>query len=74
MTIPKSISEDDKLLSTSDIAKQLDVHRSTVHLWIKNGLLKTEKHGKERSYHAVRQSELKRFQKIYQIQPEGEDK
>ena len=72
MTIPKSISEDDKLLSTSEVAKRCKVHRSTVHLWIKHGLLKTEKHG---NFHAIRPSALKRFLSIYESgMPKGEAK
>ena len=31
------------LLSTGDVARELDVHRSTVWLWIKSGLLKKSK-------------------------------
>lgn len=68
MTIPKSISEDDKLLSTSDAARMLDVHRSTVHLWIKDGALKTERRGKTGTFHAIRTSELKRFAKLYGLE------
>lgn len=64
MTIPKSISEDGKLLSTSEAAEKLGVHRSTVHHWIKTGVMKSERHG---SFHAITPAELKRFKKIYDL-------
>lgn len=62
MTIPKTISEDDKLHGISDVAKILKVHRSTVHYWIKNGMVKTERHG---VYHAITRAEVKRLQKMF---------
>jgi len=66
MTIPKTISGSEKLLSTADIAKDLGVHRSTVHGWIKNGMLPSERHG---VFHGVKPKDLKRFLSIYNIQP-----
>lgn len=63
MTVPKSIA-DDGLLSTADVAKQLDVHRSTVWLWIKRGMLPSEKRG---SFHGVKPAALKRFLSMYDI-------
>lgn len=66
MTIPKSISDDNSLLSTADIAEELNVHRSTVHHWIKQGMLPSELHG---SFHAVKRKDLKRFLSIYDIHP-----
>lgn len=65
MTLPKSITEDKKLLSTSAIAEKLGVHRSTVHGWIKSGMLKSEKHGR---YHGVRPKDLERFLSLYEIE------
>jgi excisionase family DNA binding protein len=72
VTIPKTISEDDRLLSTSDVAKKLKVHRSTVHMWIKSGMLGTTKHGACKTYHAIHPKELKRFLSVYQMDPTGE--
>lgn len=66
MTVPKTISEDTKLLSTADVAKQLEVHRSTVWLWIKRGMLKSERHG---AFHGVKPSELRRFLSFYEPPP-----
>ena len=65
MTVPKSISENDDLLSTADVAKELGVHRSTVHGWIKNGMLPSELHG---AFHAVKPADLKRFRSIYNVE------
>lgn len=69
MTVPKTISEDDALLSTADVAEQLKVHRSTVHHWIKTGMLKSELHG---SFHAVKKQELKRFQSMYNVEADAD--
>lgn len=66
MTIPKSISGNPDLLSTADIAKELGVHRSTVHGWIKNGMLASKLHG---NFHAVRRKDLERFTSMYSIEP-----
>ena len=66
MVLPKSISEDDTLLSTADIAQQLDVHRSTVWIWIKHGMLKSVRHG---SFHGIRPSALALFQSQYTVAP-----
>lgn len=66
MTIPKSISDDENLLSPSQVAKELGVHRSTVHVWIKGGMLKTERHG---VFLSVSREEVERFRKLYDIAP-----
>ena len=66
LTVPKTISEDTELLSTADVAKQQNVHRSTVWLWIKRGMLKSTRHG---AFHGVKPSELKRFLSIYEPPP-----
>jgi len=63
MTIPKSIS-DGELLSTSDVADKLGVHRSTVWLWIKRGMLSSERHG---TFHGVQPKALARFRSLYRI-------
>lgn len=65
MTVPKSISEG-PLMSTSDVAKRLNVHRSTVWLWIRRGMLKSEKRG---TFHGVRKSALDRFLSFYELEP-----
>lgn len=66
MTVPKTISEDAKLLSTADIAKQLDVHRSTVWLWIDRGMLQSKRHG---AFHGVKPAALRRFLSMYEPPP-----
>jgi excisionase family DNA binding protein len=66
VTVPKTISESSDLLSTSDVAEELGVHRSTVWGWIKNGMLPSEKHG---SFHGVSPKALQKFRDIYQIEP-----
>jgi len=71
LTVPKTISEDDRLLSTSDVAEQLGVHRTTVWLWIKRGMLKSEKHG---SFHGVRPHEVKKLLDIYGPPPKSKPK
>jgi excisionase family DNA binding protein len=63
MTVPKSIS-DDGLLSTSQVAEKLGVHRSTVWLYIHRGALASEKHG---SFHGVRPAALLKFQNFYKL-------
>ncbi len=64
MTVPKAIA-DDGLLSTAEVAKKLDVHRSTVWLWIKRNMLASEKRG---SFHGIKPSALKDFLSMYDIQ------
>ena len=49
--------DEDKLLSTNQIAKRLNVHRTTVNRWIRYGKLKAET---EPTYF-VRESVLKAF-------------
>ena len=66
MTIPKTISDNEQLLSTADIARELGVHRSTVWGWIKNEMLTSKKHG---SFHGVTPAALKRFLGHYHIDP-----
>lgn len=70
MTIPKSIS-DGQLLSTTDVAGQLGVHRSTVWLWINRGMLQSKRHG---AFHGVRPADLKRFLSVYEIAPTSKRK
>lgn len=62
MTLPKSISNNKNLLSPSQVAEKLGVHRSTVHVWIKNGMLQAERHG---IFLCVSCEELGRFRQIY---------
>lgn len=73
MTIPKSIS-DGPILSTANVAKKVGVHRSTVWLWIKRGMLKSERHGESGAFHGVRPAALERFLSIYEIVPANKRK
>jgi excisionase family DNA binding protein len=66
MVLPKAIEEDDAVLSTADVAKRLDVHRSTVWIWIKNGMIKSERRG---TFHAIKPAELERFLTRYSVPP-----
>jgi excisionase family DNA binding protein len=52
------------LLSTGDVARKLQVHRSTVWLWIKSGMLKSSKVG---GLIGVKQTDLVKFQSVYHV-------
>lgn len=52
------------LLSTGDVARELDVHRSTVWLWIKNGVLKSSKVGE---FIGVKPADLAKFRAVYHV-------
>jgi len=52
------------LLSAGDVARELRVHRSTVWLWIKNGLMKSTRVGE---FIGVKRSDLKKFQSVYRV-------
>lgn len=52
------------LLSTGDVARELSVHRSTVWLWIKSGLLKSSKVGE---FIGVKRTDLTKFQSMYHV-------
>ena len=64
MVLPKTIVDDDTVLSTADVAERLDVHRSTVWVWIKNGMLKSTRRG---SFHAIKPADLKTFLSMYTV-------
>jgi len=66
MVLPKAIEEDDTVLSTADVAKRLDVHRSTVWIWIKNGMIKSEQRG---VFHVIKPAALKDFLSRYSVPP-----
>lgn len=66
MVLPKAIVDDDTVLSTADVAEKLDVHRSTVWVWIKNGMLKSVRRG---SFHAIKPADLALFQSMYTVPP-----
>jgi len=63
MTVPKAIAADG-LLSTAEVADQLGVHRSTVWLWIKRGMLNSVKRG---AFHGVKPAALARFRQMYDV-------
>lgn len=58
MVAPKSIQEDRRLVSPTEAAKILGVHRSTIHNWLRDGLIAGERHG---SFHAIARTEVERF-------------
>lgn len=52
------------LLSTGDVARELDVHRSTVWLWIKSKLLKSTRMGE---FIGVKRTDLDKFRAVYHV-------
>lgn len=52
------------LLSTADVARELNVHRSTVWLWIKSDLLKSSRVGE---FIGIKRSDLVKFQAMYHV-------
>lgn len=65
MTVPNAIA-DKGLLSTSAVAKELNVDRTTVWLWIRDRMLKAQRVGR---YYAVHPDDLARFRKMYDVNP-----
>lgn len=65
MTIAKAIGEAG-LLSTSEVAKRLNVDRTTVWLWINQGILKAKRKG---VFYGVSPETIKAFKEIYNILP-----
>lgn len=57
------------LLSTGDVARECGVHRSTVWLWIKSGVLKSSKVG---DFIGVKKSDLAKFRSVYHVNGEKE--
>jgi len=64
MTAPKEIAEKG-LLSTAQVAKELGLHRSTVVLWIKRGILHAKHFGGKGAY-GITQRSLDAFLKVYE--------
>ena len=57
------------LLSTGGVARELNVHRSTVWLWIKSGLLRSSKVGE---FIGVKRVDLVKFQSMYHVNGDKE--
>jgi excisionase family DNA binding protein len=55
------------LLSTGDVARELGVHRSTVWIWIRDGLLKSKRVG---TTVGVRRADLDAFKNMYRVNGE----
>lgn len=70
MVVPKSF-EEEGLLTPSALAKELGVHRSTVHNWLRSGLLKSKRRG---SFHTITRAEVARFSSTYVIEPQKRGK
>jgi len=66
MSVPKALSEAG-LLSTAEIAAQLNVHRSTVWIWINQGLLKSYRVGPSKNWIGVSQKHLDEFTAMYPV-------
>lgn len=62
MTVPKTLV-DQKLLSTGEVAKLMNVHRGTVWNWIKKGMLKRERVTDR--YSGVSKKSLSDFKRTY---------
>lgn len=62
MTVPKTLV-DQKLLSTGEVAKLMNVHRGTVWNWIKKGMLKREQVTSR--YSGVSKKSLSDFKRTY---------
>lgn len=61
MVVPKSLKVSG-LMSTSEVATALGAHRSTVHGWIKSGMLTSTRHG---VFHGVSAEDLAAFRRTY---------
>lgn len=61
VTVPNTIASRGEL-STSEVAEELQCHRSTVWLYIRSGALKATRHGK---FYGVKRKDLDRFRKLY---------
>jgi hypothetical protein len=59
------------LLSTGDVARELNVHRSTVWLWIKQGSLKKSTSDGQTGVHP---RDLAKFRAVYHVNGEKEKK
>jgi len=66
MTVPKALSEAG-LLSTTQVAAHLNVHRSTVWVWIKSGLLQHERLGPSGNWIGVSRKQLDAFVSKYPV-------
>lgn len=67
MTVPKSLGEGG-LLSTSEVAEKLNVHRSTVWNWIKTGLMPSKEVSqgeRVRPFHGIDPKELAKFCRLH---------
>jgi len=61
MTLSKSF-RGSGLVSTTEVARQMGVHRSTVWHWIHTGALKAERSG---GFLGIKPAELDKFRSIY---------
>jgi excisionase family DNA binding protein len=64
MTIPLAVGQRG-LLSTSQVANELGVHRSTVWAWVRTGALPAQKLGPKENFFAVRRADMVRFAKLW---------
>lgn len=63
VTVSRQIA-DDGLLSTAEVAKRLKMHRSTIWLYIKRGMLKSTRRG---VFHGVTETDLRAFLGSYPV-------
>lgn len=61
MTLSKSF-RGSGLISTSEVARRMSVHRTTVWHWIRTGALKAERSG---GFLGIKPGDLEKFQSIY---------
>lgn len=63
MVLPNSFQEE-SLLSTTAVSKELGVHRSTVWGWVRSGALQSTHKG---SFHGISRENLRVFRETYGI-------
>lgn len=68
MTLSKSF-QGSGLIATTDVARQMGVHRSTVWHWIRTGALKAERSG---GFLGIKPGELDKFRSIYRTESANE--
>jgi excisionase family DNA binding protein len=64
MTIPLTMAQRG-LLSTSQVADELGVHRSTIWALVRSGALRSKKLGRKRNFYAVSRDDMVRFAKLW---------
>jgi excisionase family DNA binding protein len=64
MTAPLTIGKRG-LLSTTEVAAKLCVHRSTVWGWVRSGALRARRLGRKRNFYGIRRDDMERFAQLW---------